>query len=1141
MKMKNIIPLLSCLVLFSSCVKDTLESEVYSDRVHLYANMPPVLKPISYPAVKGGPDSDSGVRNPDYNGSLNIALARVDQNYLEYPSFINCEPLPATMGAPVQNSDNIREITFRNAQFYDNDNEISFAAWYPWPADGTIGEGYGFESGPEQTVVTVPIDGQTDIMYSTVASGNRSQGFNMLYFNHALCVYRVHVYAMIYQDDEKGEVNTSQTWGKLESMSVVRMATSCRMTLPRAANGQDYEIVYEYEEGTDGQRGQVIDLSDPDNNIFFDPGESLPVGLSEKRHVATFIAAPPEDGILSINLSTSNADAEQKVSVARDFEAGYAYDIILRFSDHGVINADVSVSDWIDGGTVDQDADASIFYDLSTYGTSNCYHISSANYGYCFNGTVKGNGNTSLFGLSQQDVEISPAYVDILWHDMENCPVRLVSNTLVNGRVLLRVDGNEGSTVIPDNMEGNVLIAAYDRNPKKDENGNVTDKDARILWTWHLWLCDPVQEQGYSNGFIVQDRNLGAKDYIPSGSGENTWGLLYQWGRPTPFRNTKVGDIYNGNRVSMAEAISNPTVLYGGADESGGLWLDDPSLAGYLEYLWGYTDDHEDPVKTIYDPCPQGYRMYEERMWRGLKAAQESITDDYVKLHILLDDIYYPFQDTYLANGDFVEHGAGADDYNHGAFLWSGTIDLQQNNPYRLIYNSSGSLSVSYDNRRNSIMPVRCVAEYSQDVITDLSASQTANCYMVHREGYYKFKADTRGNGVGRLLPLGGTTMAEINAGMGVSISPKKVDFLWWQGDFTEVDQVDPALGSSLDTDVDKFQKVTLLNGGVPDSDGYVTFFVDEFHKGNLILAAYDADGVILWTWHIWLTDEPDLKASGQYVMMDRNLGATMAPDLSVSGSPFVDVKNQSLPTYGFYYQWGRKDPFPGPPSWAGSGSSSSVWWEKPYSSDGNAAWVKHENIMTEDAVSIPESVASPMVFYCSRYPAGETYSNWFDPSFDNGYDNVALWGYAVADYDKGESFTKTMYDPCPPGYTVAEYKVWNNDGAGYDHVHVSPEQELIYFGAGETAYNDGNFGYGLVTVKSGFEKNWYPMSGYRAPMTGDVSDAGSSGHFWTSTPMGAHNTRSLHFNTRYSGQYADSGQNGKGTAYGYPVRCMKE
>ena len=111
------------------------------------------------------------------------------------------------------------------------------------------------------------------------------------------------------------------------------------------------------------------------------------------------------------------------------------------------------------------------------------------------------------------------------------------------------------------------------------------------------------------------------------------------------------------------------------------------------------------------------------------------------------------------------------------------------------------------------------------------------------------------------------------------------------------------------------------------------------------------------------------------------------------------------------------------------------------------------------------------------------------------------------------------------------------------------PGEELIYFGSGETAYNDGNSGYGLVTVKSGFEKNWYPMSGYRAPMTGDVSDAGSSGHFWTSTPMGAHNTRSLHFNTRYSGygysgysgQYADSGQNGKGTAYGYPVRCMKE
>lgn len=49
-----------------------------------------------------------------------------------------------------------------------------------------------------------------------------------------------------------------------------------------------------------------------------------------------------------------------------------------------------------------------------------------------------------------------------------------------------------------------------------------------------------------------------------------------------------------------------------------------------------------------------------------------------------------------------------------------------------------------------------------------------------------------------------------------------------------------------------------------------------------------------LWSWHLWLTDEPQLVAG----FMDRNLGAT-------SSSPSGESK-----AYGLYYQFGRKDPF---------------------------------------------------------------------------------------------------------------------------------------------------------------------------------------------------------------------------------------
>lgn len=69
--------------------------------------------------------------------------------------------------------------------------------------------------------------------------------------------------------------------------------------------------------------------------------------------------------------------------------------------------------------------------------------------------------------------------------------------------------------------------------------------------------------------------------------------------------------------------------------------------------------------------------------------------------------------------------------------------------------------------------------------------------------------------------------------------------------------------------------------------------------KGNVIVgikkkgAGKDA---YLWSWHLWLTDEPQL-ISG---FMDRNLGA-------ISASP--TGKNKA---YGLYYQFGRKDAFVG-------------------------------------------------------------------------------------------------------------------------------------------------------------------------------------------------------------------------------------
>ena len=98
--------------------------------------------------------------------------------------------------------------------------------------------------------------------------------------------------------------------------------------------------------------------------------------------------------------------------------------------------------------------------------------------------------------------------------------------------------------------------------------------------------------------------------------------------------------------------------------------------------------------------------------------------------------------------------------------------------------------------------------------------------------------------------------------------------------------------------------------------DGKASFYIGadsddatKIKQGNAVIGAYDADGELIWSWHIWATDyDPDAEGGtvdfNGYTLMNRNLGA-LANDNSTT--------DKILASYGLYYQWGRKDPFPYP------------------------------------------------------------------------------------------------------------------------------------------------------------------------------------------------------------------------------------
>lgn len=159
----------------------------------------------------------------------------------------------------------------------------------------------------------------------------------------------------------------------------------------------------------------------------------------------------------------------------------------------------------------------------------------------------------------------------------------------------------------------------------------------------------------------------------------------------------------------------------------------------------------------------------------------------------------------------------------------------------------------------------------------DLSASATANCYIVSKAGKYKFK------------PTQGATSAAVE---GIA----EVVILWETS--TEDETATLAANSVI--------------ANVSYKDGYIEFATPKtFKPGNALIAAKtevrkETDATtgetvekqdVLWNWHIWLTSEPvtDVQVSGGLVLMDRNLG-----ELSATARTSM------------LYQWGRKDPFPG-------------------------------------------------------------------------------------------------------------------------------------------------------------------------------------------------------------------------------------
>ena len=1156
--------LLMCLHILSAC--NRLEDDLaFSDEVRLTASLSGLTSAVYTRA--------DGEIKSTYAGNLHIGVAKTIGNNSDF-DFAENSFYGAVMYPPSDQSLGLREIKFDNFQGFPNSTDVvSYVAWYPDdPNDPDDVQYTNPTTEGQRTTVTldIPSDASTDILYSDVTSGTRLTGFNPMTFEHALVKYSIKVYAME-SDEVSGSV--AATWGDILSVTLEDMPSKCRLALPTKS---EHIPAFSFD-------GDSAPLT-----RSIDGFTTIPVGFSNAVDLTYFLAPPPSktDNVLNITVVTEKSPDGKKVktSIARDFQSGKNYYIYLRFTTHGIISADVVAGDWIEDkeNEFNSTENSGVFYDLSETQTANSYMVSSA-FGYCFDATVRGNGYTGVAGIPGAATDIyklgNPVKAEIVWTD-------LVSDTSTNL--------DEYFTLVPNVIDGRVFFTVKPKTAGGHElkkEGNVVigvrDSDNNLLWTWHIWLTDRPAEQSYKNGFNVQDRDLGATAYNAETEPSGINGFFYQWGRPTPLplakdvykpvydaygvwtENAEVEFTSSDAVVSIIDRVKSPSVYYNAKATA--------SDKTITKSLWGWRNETDEYAKTIYDPCPPGYRMPSIKLWRDLVIWDEN-NDGKHDAHIVGDNVATKFKvdvnhtTVYYPMTGYYESLTTNTTNDKGAYMWSATFrlgtldDLSDDAPYGLGFEVD-TKNVSNELREmemvtvssNIAMPVRCVSRMSKAHVTNLSDYQTANSYIVSKNGLYKFKATVRGNGIGQLVSPGASStivLTEQLQSVDIKNQLVKVEPLWWK----------PAAGPNVTS-----PSFSMLNNGAPDADGYVTFEVGTFREGNLALAGYDAKGEIIWSWHIWFTDEPQMMKSNSFVVMDRNLGATFAPEkikATESTIPAEPTGNNLDETYGLYYQWGRKDPF------ATIGSDVYEYRDGAYVATKSFETTAGENPVTSSFITesdmvdktVENSVKHPMTFHAasdwtayddkllySSYSYLYTYNLWsYNKSEYQCFSNMlypdnrkALWGYSAISNTYGVTTSKTMYDPCPPGYVVAYYLVWTNtirnDGnayayytsldGGFKNHGLTPDDNGLFLNKGLTDYDSR---YEL------FDKAWYPFAGYMSGVDGDLINRGSLGVFHTSTPAGL-SSRNIAYNSLQSGQGIEGSSYGLPSSYAYPVRCQKE
>lgn len=386
----------------------------------------------------------------------------------------------------------------------------------------------------------------------------------------------------------------------------------------------------------------------------------------------------------------------------------------------------------------------------------------------------------------------------------------------------------------------------------------------------------------------------------------------------------------------------------------------------------------------------------------------------------------------------------------------------------------------------------------------------TANCYVIDAPGYYSFPlvygnaikdGATNSSAYSSAAPSSPNILNPLinHAGAGITgpyltdngCVPAKAELVW---------QDAPSLVSEIK-----------YNAG--SNGGNISFKVDQntIRQGNAVIAVKDASGDVLWSWHIWVTDEDvdnvievTNHQNVEYSFMPVPLGWCDGETVTYEArnckvrftageqtSDIVVSQKSSIVTIGGnhpYYQWGRKDPFR--PSNGVNGNK--IWYDANGTSSANN--VKVESF-SYGAECIRNYILKPDVMQKNK-------------EGDNAYYN--LWDADNNTYSTNDNqVVKTIYDPCPVGFKLPA----SNAFTGFTTTGSSSSTDYPANGTWDSTRNGWNF---YAQANRTGQQIFFPASGARNYIDGKVSLINSDGLYWSTGPYNQISGWRLNFRSSY-------------------------